>query len=102
VVRFLTAATRRFGGDNLRSQALPYGLNPWVVASDRLRTAGWKPRYTSEEALVESTAVPRWSSLSPDRRQRIVLAGAAGGVAGLAWGVAALVAHLRRRARQAR
>jgi nucleoside-diphosphate-sugar epimerase len=98
-VGLLSAATRGLGGDHLRSHALPYGLNPWVVASDRLRAAGWAPRYTSEEALVESTGVPRWSSLSPDRRQRIVLAAAAGGVAGVVGGAAALVARFRRRRR---
>jgi hypothetical protein len=96
-VRVLTAATRQLGGGHLRSSALPYGLNPWVVASDRLRAAGWTPRYTSEEALVESTAVPRWTGLSPDRRQRIVLTAAAGGLVGLAGGAAALVGYFRRR-----
>jgi hypothetical protein len=96
-VGVLTAATRQLGGGHLRSSALPYGLNPWVVASDRLRAAGWTPRYTSEEALVESTAVPRWSGLSPERRQRIALTAAAGGLVGLVGGVAALVARFRRR-----
>ncbi len=98
-VRFLTAATRQMGGGSMRSHAFPYGLNPWVVASDRLRAEGWTPRYTSEEALVESTAVPRWSGLSPDRRQRLVLAAAAGGLAGVAGGAAALIVHFRRRRR---
>ena len=26
---------------------LPYLLHPWVVANDRLRAAGWTPRYSS-------------------------------------------------------
>jgi nucleoside-diphosphate-sugar epimerase len=99
LVRFLAAATRRVGGDNLRGRAFPYGLNPWVVASDRLRAAGWTPRYTSEEALVESTEVPRWSGLSPERRQRIVLGAAAAGLAGVAAGAAALIVRFRRRHR---
>lgn len=96
VVRFLTAATRQVSGDHLRSRAFPYGLNPWVVASDRLRAAGWTPRYTSEEALVESTAVPRWSGMSPDRRQRIVLGAAAAGLVGLAGAAAAVIVRFRR------
>jgi hypothetical protein len=43
--------------------------------------------------------VPRWSGLSPERRQRIVLGAAAAGLAGVAAGAAALIVRFRRRHR---
>jgi nucleoside-diphosphate-sugar epimerase len=30
----------------------PYARHPWVVANDRLRSTGWRPRHSNEEALV--------------------------------------------------
>jgi UDP-glucose 4-epimerase len=31
---------------------VPYLVHPWVVAIDRLRSAGWNPRHTNEEAVL--------------------------------------------------
>jgi nucleoside-diphosphate-sugar epimerase len=75
---------------------LPYLQHPWVVANDRLRAEGWRPRYSSEEAFVAGAGVPRWQSLSLGRRQAIALGGAAGAVTAA---TAAAVALFRRRAR---
>jgi nucleoside-diphosphate-sugar epimerase len=77
-------------------EVLPYLLHPWVVANDRLRAAGWRPRYTSEEAFVAGAGVPGWQSLSLGRRQAIALGGGAGAVAAA---VAGAVALYRRRTR---
>jgi hypothetical protein len=74
----------------------PYLVHPWVVANDRLRAAGWTPRYSSEEAFVADAGVPRWQSLSLGRRQAIGLGAGAGAVAAAAAGAVALY---RRRAR---
>jgi nucleoside-diphosphate-sugar epimerase len=83
-------------GPNVPADVLPYLLHPWVVANDRLRAAGWIPRYTSEEAFVAGAGVPGWQSLSLGRRQAIAL----GGVGAAAGGaVAAAVALYRRRGR---
>ena len=75
-------------------ELLPYLIHPWVVANDRLRAAGWRPRHTSEEAFVAGAGVPGWQSLSLGRRQALALGGTAG-VIGAA--VAAGVALYRRR-----
>jgi nucleoside-diphosphate-sugar epimerase len=84
-------------GPDVPKEVLPYLLHPWVVANDRLRAEGWRPRYSSEEAFVAGAGVPRWQSLSLGRRQAI----AAGGVAGAAAAVAAAaVAIVRRRSRR--
>jgi len=78
------------------SELMPYLVHPWVVANDRLRAAGWRPRYTSEEAFVAGAGVPGWQSLSLGRRQALALGGAAG-VLGAA--IAGGVALSRRRKR---
>lgn len=66
-----------------------YRVNPWVVANDRLRAAGWDPEHTNEEAYVLGDRPTGWASVSPRRRQELVLGGVAVGatavVAGTAW-----------------
>lgn len=37
---------------DLPASAVPYLMHPWVVSIDRLRAAGWAPRYSNEEAIV--------------------------------------------------
>jgi UDP-glucose 4-epimerase len=47
---------RRVWGSGLGEippSVVPYLVNPWVVANDRLKAAGWRPRHTNEEAIVE-------------------------------------------------
>jgi hypothetical protein len=34
---------------------LPYLVHPWVVANDRLKSAGWKPRHSNDEAILLAT-----------------------------------------------
>jgi nucleoside-diphosphate-sugar epimerase len=36
---------------------LPYLVHPWVVANDRLKAAGWKPRHSNDEAILLSTPI---------------------------------------------
>jgi nucleoside-diphosphate-sugar epimerase len=82
-------------GPDVPKDVLPYLLHPWVVANDRLRAEGWRPRYSSEEAFVAGAGVPRWQSLSLGRRQAIALGGAAAAVAAATAG--AVAAYRRRR-----
>ena len=42
-----------------------YRVNPWVVANDRLKAAGWAPDHTNEEAYVLGDRPAGWASLSP-------------------------------------
>jgi len=58
--------------------ARPYAEHTWVIAGDKLRSAGWKPEYSSEQALVVSDERAHWSDLPPGRQISAVLgAGAA-------------------------
>ena len=74
----------------------PYTIHPWVLANDRLRTAGWSPGSTNEEAYVEGTPPRPWATLNAKRRQDLALGAAAVLGAGVAWGVLALWRRLRR------
>ncbi|MGH2684102.1 MAG: NAD-dependent epimerase/dehydratase family protein [Actinomycetota bacterium] len=74
---------------------LPYATDPWVVASDRLRAAGWHPRESNEEAFVAGHQPGPLANLSPKRRQELALAGAAVGIVGAVAGIVALVRRRR-------
>lgn len=75
-----------------------YTVHPWVVANDRLRSEGWKPANTNEEAYVTAHPPTGWSALSPRRRQEVALGAAGVGVLGLV----GLVVWLVRRATRGR
>lgn len=90
------AGRRRLG--RLAPGIVPYVVHPWVVANDRLVAAGWKPTHTNEEAIVESRPGSPWSTLSPKRRQEIILSVAGGTAVVAVVGLAAAVrAAVRRR-----
>jgi nucleoside-diphosphate-sugar epimerase len=78
-------------------EALPYAEHPWVVANDRLRAAGWSPRFTNEEALVSADERVHLSDLPPHRRQVLGLVVAGAGVLGAAGAAWAAVTRARRR-----
>ncbi|HCB37207.1 MAG TPA: hypothetical protein DEP66_03110, partial [Acidimicrobiaceae bacterium] len=78
---------------------LAYTRYPWVVANDRLRAAGWSPRYGNDEAFVHADAGMPWDDLNARQRQHLSLAlsvAAAGAAA------AAVALGLRRRLRRRR
>lgn len=77
---------------------LPYLVHPWVVGNDRLRSEGWVPARTNEEALAAAVRPGPLATLSPRRRQELAL-GLSG--AALAAGAVAAGAGLRRRVRSA-
>ena len=54
---------------------LPYTVQPWVVSNDKLRSAGWVPRRTNEQAFVAGTEAKWWTLLSPKRKQELALGG---------------------------
>ena len=70
--------------------ARPYAENTWVIAGDKLRATGWKPEYSSEQALVVSDQRLHWDELPPGRQVSATLAAAAAmlaaaGAGGAAW-----------------
>jgi nucleoside-diphosphate-sugar epimerase len=86
----------RWGMSPTPPELLPYTLQPWVIANDRLRAAGWEPQLSNEEAYVTAHEAGPWATLSPRRRQEIALAVSAVAIAGAVTGTVAL---LRRRTR---
>ncbi|MCU1375282.1 MAG: hypothetical protein JWO68_2568 [Actinomycetia bacterium] len=78
---------------------VPYTMQPWVVANDRLKAAGWAPSHSNEETYVEATEGTPWSQVSPKQRQELALGAAAVAVAAAAVGTFAFVRRLRRRGR---
>ena len=57
--------------------ARPYAQHSWVVSGDKLRLTGWRPEYSSEQALVVSDKRRHWDELPQSRRVSVVLTGAA-------------------------
>ncbi len=76
---------------------VPYRWQPWVVANDKLRAAGWAPQRANDDAFVSGHEAGPLATLSPRRRQELAL-GVAGGA--LAAGTAATAAVLLRRRRR--
>ncbi len=74
-----------------------YTMHPWVVANGRLAAAGFKPQFTTEQAIVDTFPAKPWAMMSPKRRQQLALGGAVSAVAGVAAGATALTRYLRRR-----
>lgn len=64
----------------------PLLRHPVVVAPDRLREAGWEPTHTNAEAFVAGFDAPWWVTLSPRRRQELILGAVGAGVVGAALG----------------
>jgi nucleoside-diphosphate-sugar epimerase len=94
-VRLPERAVRRLVGLGFRSgigptppEVLPYTVHPWVVANDRLRAAGWSASMTNEEACVEAHEAGPLATMSPKRRQELLLGGSAVALAGAAAGAA--------------
>ena len=83
---------------------IPPGLRsytrwPWLVANDRLKSAGWRPTVTNEQAYVEGTEAKWWTMVTPKRRQELSLGALVAGIL-VGLGVTASIvrrAQLRRR-----
>jgi nucleoside-diphosphate-sugar epimerase len=57
---------------------LPYASSTWVIANDRLKSAGWQARKTNEQAYVAGTEARWWTLLTPKRKQELALGGMVG------------------------
>lgn len=82
---------------------IPPGLSaytrwPWLIANDRLKASGWRPKVTNDEAYVEGTEQRWWTMVTPKRRQELAL----GGLGALIIAGAVIVVSAIRRARRHR
>jgi nucleoside-diphosphate-sugar epimerase len=62
---------------------LPYTRYPWVVANDRMRSHGWRPRYGNDQVFVAADAGMPWDSMNARQRQYVSLGIGAVVVAGM-------------------
>lgn len=92
VERILTRLWGSGVGD-VPPSVVPYLVHPWVIANDRLEHAGWQPRHTNEEAIVEALdSIP-----APPKALRYL---ALAGVAAFAGSLAGVLLRSRRRRRR--
>jgi nucleoside-diphosphate-sugar epimerase len=89
----------RWGLGPTPPELLAYTLHPWTIANDRLRSQGWTPTVTNEEACVDAFEAGTWATMSPHRRQEIALGLAGAGLAAVAT-VGVLVARRLLRTRR--
>jgi hypothetical protein len=73
--------------------------DPWVVANDKLKAAGWTPAYSNEEAFVAGHRPTPWSTLSPQRRQEVILGASVAAIGATVAGATWAVVRLARRNR---
>ena len=97
IVRRLLRAAWVAGAGDTSPDLVPYLINSWVVANDRLRAEGWTPTQTSEEAFVASHELPRWRVWLARHRQEAALVGVVVAAGGIAGGIVAIVRGRRRR-----
>jgi len=88
-------AGRTYGVGRTPEGIEPYTRHSWVVANDRLRSEGWVPAFSNEEAFVLGTPAPIWA-VSAQRRQELALAAAGIGVAGAMAALAGVTRRLMR------
>jgi UDP-glucose 4-epimerase len=79
------------GAGTVPPSVVPHLEHPWVVATDRIEAAGWRPRVANEEAILEALDA-RPAAPAVPRGALGALAVAVGAFVGLA-----LLRRLRRR-----
>jgi nucleoside-diphosphate-sugar epimerase len=99
VAEFLGALRWRFQRGPIPPGLRSYIVHPWLVANDRLRSTGWAPTVTNEQAYVEGTEAQWWTMVSPRRRQEMALAGLGVGLISLLGVTVWIIVRWRRRAR---
>jgi UDP-glucose 4-epimerase len=99
LVERVLARTWAAGLGEVPPGVVPYLAHPWVVANDRLRSLGWEPAHTNEQAILDGLAA---LGTPPSRARWVLLTGAAL-LGALAFGAALrrVVTRLRGRARRA-
>ena len=94
VVRRVLARSWRSGIGDVPPAVLPYLVQPWVIATDRLEAIGWRAQHTNEETLLETH-----DALSRDALPTARLAAAAVGAVALGAVAGYAVRRLTKRSR---
>ncbi|HEY1282332.1 MAG TPA: NAD-dependent epimerase/dehydratase family protein [Acidimicrobiales bacterium] len=97
LARPLARGRWRFQHGPIPPELQPYTTYPVLVANDRLKAIGWRPRYTNEQTYVAGTEARWWTMLSPKRKQELALTGAGLLVAGAATATGLVVRRVIRR-----
>jgi nucleoside-diphosphate-sugar epimerase len=74
----MLAALWSSGLGDAPASVVPYLAQPWVIANDRLKDAGWKPTRSNEEAILLASPVPGTNPLPWVAAVAAVVLGAAG------------------------
>ena len=84
-MRRVLARSWRAGIVDVPPSVLPYLVQPWVIATDRLEGIGWRPTHTNEETMLETHDALAADAI-PTTKIAVAAAGAvvAGAVAGYA------------------
>jgi hypothetical protein len=77
-----------------------YLQHPWVVATDKLKSLGWKPEFSNEEAYVAGHRPSRFDGVTAKRRQELALGAAGATIATGIVGAAGAVSWVIRRSRR--
>lgn len=93
--RFDRYVAARVGGP-IPTGLLPYNRYPWVVANDRLRAAGWRPRYGNDQVFVAADAGMPWDSMNARQRQHLSLGAGAVVLSGLVAFIVRAIVRWRR------
>lgn len=98
VIAVVLDARRRLGAAT-HPGLTPYLQHPWVVANDKLRSLGWVPEFSNEEAYVAGYQPSRLDGVTAKRRQEIALGATGAAVAAGTVGVLGAASWLLRRRR---
>ncbi len=89
VVNSALSDARRSLGARTHPGLAAYLQHPWVIANDRLRSLGWEPEFSNEEAYVAGYQPSRFDGVTAKRRQELALGTAGAAVAAGVLGAAA-------------
>lgn len=95
--RALAAARWRFGVLPVPPGVVPYTSHSWVVSNDRMRSLGWQPTHSNEEAWVVSHEPGPLDRMPARRRQELALVVTVLAVVGAVVGVVLVLRRVRRR-----
>lgn len=97
--RAITAARWRLGVSPTPPGVVPYTSSSWVVSNDRMRSLGWIPAHSNEEAWVASHEAGRLDRMPAKRRQELALAATAVAVVAALVAAGTVIVRLRRKRR---